>query len=111
MDQKIFTQNKAQEDKEPGFARLEPYQKNMVLNASATPPFENPAPNPTEFYLSLMAKKSQFKAKEALLHRLNLDKISFNPSASFVANIWNCEFFWVLPDSPSGVSIFLLSGS
>jgi hypothetical protein len=56
--------------------------------------------------LSLMAKKSQFKAKEALLHRLNIDKISFNPSASFVANLWNCEFFWILPDSPSGISIF-----
>jgi hypothetical protein len=73
---------------------------------SATPPFETPAQTPTEFYQSLMGKKRQFKAKEALLHRLNLDKISFNLSASFVANNWNCEFFWVLPDSPLGISIF-----
>jgi hypothetical protein len=106
MDQKIFRQNKVQEEKEPGFARLEHYQKNLILNASAIPPYENPATTLTEFYLSLMAKKSQFKAKEALLHRLNIDKISFNPSASFVANLWNCEFFWILPDSPSGISIF-----
>jgi hypothetical protein len=106
MDQKIFRQNQVQEEKEPGFARLEHYHKNMILNTSALPPFKTPATAPTEFYLALMVKKSQFKAKETLLHRLNMDKISFNPSASFVANLWNCDFFWILPDTPSGISIF-----
>jgi hypothetical protein len=61
---------------------------------------------PTDFYLKLMSKKSQCKVKEALLHRLTFDKISFNPSASFVAKLWNCDIFWVLLDSPSGISIF-----
>jgi hypothetical protein len=23
-----------------------------------------------------------------------------------VVNLWNCNFFWILPDSPSSVSIF-----
>jgi hypothetical protein len=23
-----------------------------------------------------------------------------------VTNLWNSEFFWILPDSPSGISIF-----
>jgi hypothetical protein len=41
-----------------------------------------------------------------LLHRFHLDKLAFNPSASFVSNLWNCNFFWTLPDTPSGVSIF-----
>jgi hypothetical protein len=54
----------------------------------------------------LLGKKSQFKAKEMISHRFYLDKIAFNPSSAFVANLWNCDFFWILPDSPSGVSIF-----
>jgi hypothetical protein len=41
-----------------------------------------------------------------ITHRFYLEKIAFNPNASFVANLWNCDFFWILPDSPSGISIF-----
>jgi hypothetical protein len=41
-----------------------------------------------------------------LVHRFQLDKIAFNPNPTFITNLWNCEFFWLLPDSPSGVSVF-----
>jgi hypothetical protein len=41
-----------------------------------------------------------------LSHRYLVDKVSFHPSASFVNCLWNGDFFWVLPDSPSGISIF-----
>ncbi len=93
-------------DKEPGFHRLETHRKNLILNASACPPYDSPAQGPNEFYKSFLAKKSQFKAKEMISHRFYLDKIAFNPNSAFVANLWNCDFFWILPDSPSGVSIF-----
>jgi len=41
-----------------------------------------------------------------ILHRFHLDKVAFIPSASFIANLWNCYFFWTLLDRPSGVSIY-----
>jgi hypothetical protein len=50
-------------DKEPGFSRLERYRKNLILNASALPPFTAAATTPTDFYTTFLAKKSQFKAK------------------------------------------------
>jgi hypothetical protein len=78
----------------------------MILNASAIPPFDDPAPSPTEFYSSFLKKKSQLKAKDMLSHRYLVDKVSFNPSASFVNCLWSGDFFWILPDSPSGISIF-----
>jgi len=98
--------SKNKEDKEPGFKRLESHRKNLILNASAVPPFTKAASSPTEFYTAFLAKKSQFKAKDMLLHRFHADKIAFNPNSTFVTNLWNSEFFWILPDSPSGISIF-----
>jgi hypothetical protein len=32
--------------------------------------------------------------------------MAFNPNPTFITNLWNSEFFWLLPDSPSSVSIF-----
>jgi hypothetical protein len=61
--------SKSKEDKEPGFKRLEAHRKNLILNASATPPFTTTAENPTHFYQAFLAKKCQFKAKDMLLHR------------------------------------------
>jgi hypothetical protein len=98
--------SKNKEDKEPGFKRLESHRKNLILNASAIPPFTKAASSPTEFYTAFLAKKSQFKAKDMLLHRFHADKIAFNPNSTVVTNLWNSEFFWILPDSPSGISIF-----
>jgi hypothetical protein len=83
----------------------------MILNASATPPYDSSANNPKEFYANFLQRKSQFKAKELLAHRLMLEKISFNPGASFVTCLWNIDFFWILPDSPSGVSFFFCPDS
>jgi hypothetical protein len=97
---------KSKEEKEPGFKRLETHRKNLILNASATPPFTKAATNPTEFFTAFLAKKSQFKAKDMLVHRFHNDKIAFNPNPTFITNLWNSEFFWLLPDSPSSISIF-----
>jgi hypothetical protein len=97
---------KDKSEKEPGFNRLEEHRKNLILNASAIPPFDEKAPQPTEFFTAFLAKKSQFKVKDMLVHRLQSEKICFNPGSSFVNNLWNCDLFWLLPDSPSGVSIF-----
>jgi hypothetical protein len=97
---------KSKEEKEPGFKRLETNRKNLILNASATPPFTKAATNPTEFFTAFLAKKSQFKAKDMLVHRFHNDKIAFNPNPTFITNLWNSEFFWLLPDSPSSISIF-----
>jgi len=98
--------SKMKEEKEPGFKRLESHRKQLILNASAVPPFSSAAKAPTEFYQAFLSKKSQFKAKDMLLHRFHLDKVAFNPNSSFITNLWNCEFFWIIPDSPSGISIF-----
>jgi hypothetical protein len=98
--------SKNKEDKEPGFNRLESHRKSLILNTSAPPPFTKAASSPTEFFKTFLAKKSQFKAKDMLMHRFHADKIAFNPNSTFVTNLWNSEFFWILPDSPSGISIF-----
>ena len=98
--------SKSKEEKEPGFKRLEAHWKTLILNASAIPPYTIAAQEPTEFYATFLAKKSQFKAKDMLLHRFQGDKIAFNPNSTFITNLWNSEFFWILPDSPSGISIF-----
>jgi len=97
---------KEKSDKEPGFSRLEEHRKNLILNASAIPPYDSQASHRTEFYATFLAKKSQFKAKDMILHRLQSEKIAFNPGSSLVNSLWNVDFFWLLPDSPSGVSIF-----
>jgi hypothetical protein len=41
-----------------------------------------------------------------ITHCFYLEKIAFSPNLSFAANLWSCDFFWILPDSPSVVSIF-----
>jgi hypothetical protein len=94
--------SRSKEEKEPGFNRLEAHRKNLILNASAIPPFTKAADNPTEFYTSFLSKKSQLKAKDMLMHRFHTDKVAFNPNPTFITNLWNSEFFWILPDHPSG---------
>jgi len=98
--------NREKEEKEPGFKRLEIHKKNLILNASASPPFDQQADEPTEFYKLFLQKKTQFKAKEFLVHRLQIDNISFHPSSSFTKCLWNSDFLWLTPDFPSGLSIF-----
>jgi hypothetical protein len=78
----------------------------MILNASAGPPFDESATQPTEFYSLFLSKKGQMKAKDMLTYRFLIDKISFNPSASFTNCLWSGDFFWILPNSLSGISIF-----
>jgi hypothetical protein len=106
IDKNNLKQTLEKDEKEPGFHRLEQHTKNLILNASALPPFDTGATKPTDFYITFLSKKSQFKAKEMILHRFHLDKVAFNPSTYFIANLWHGDFFWLLPDSPSGISIF-----
>ncbi len=106
MDRNNLKQSREKDEREPGFNRLELHRKNLILNASASPPFDTQASHPTEFYNSFLSKKSQFKAKEMMTHHFHLNKVAVNPSTSFIANLWNSDFFWILPESPSGVSIF-----
>jgi len=94
------------EKKRARFQYTGTYHKILILNASTTPPFDIKAKQPTEFYTTFLSKNSQFKAKDMILHRFHLDKVAFIPSASFIANLWNCYFFWTLLDRPSGVSIY-----
>jgi len=84
---------------------LEPLKELFILNASATPPYDIAPSEPTELYSQFLAKKSQFKAKELLLYKLSVEEIAFNPNANFVSCLWNCEVLWILPNSPSDVSI------
>jgi hypothetical protein len=94
------------EEKEPGFKKLEPHKKKFILNASAVPPYNSQASEPTKFYSQFLAKKSQFKAKEMLIHKLSVDDVTFNPNSTFISCLWNCEFLWILPNSPLGISLF-----
>jgi hypothetical protein len=86
--------SKNKEEKEPGFNRLESHHKNLILNASATPPFSSAVDSPTEFCMNFLSKKSQFKVKDMLLHQFHTDRIAFNPNSTFITNLWNSEFFW-----------------
>lgn len=106
MDNQSLHSQQECKEKEPGFGWLEFYRKNLILNAMANPPFDSLAEAPTEFYNMFLSKKSQFKAKEALSHCLLMEKISFNPGTAFMTCLWHAEFFWILPDSPSRVSVF-----
>jgi hypothetical protein len=85
VDNNIHRSIKEKEEKEPGFNHLEPHKKKLSLNASSLPPYDSKIGEPTEFYKSFLQKKTQFKAKELLVHRLNIDNISFHPTTPFVA--------------------------
>ncbi len=97
---------KDKEEKEPGFNRLEAHKKQLILNASAVSPYDTKASEPSEFFKTFLQKKTQFKAKEFLVHRLHIDNIAFHPSSTFSSCLWNCDFLWLTPDLPSGISIF-----
>jgi hypothetical protein len=106
VDKSLLQSASEKDEKEPGFKKLEPHRKNFILNTSAPPPFDLAAEEPTKFYSQFLAKKSQFKAKEMPIHRLTIDDIAFNPNTTFISCLWNCEFLWILPHTPSGISIF-----
>jgi hypothetical protein len=89
IDKNTLKASKEKEEKEPGYHRLEQHKKSFILHASALPPYDEQASSPTEFYINFLAKKSQFKAKEILLHRLNIDQVSLNPRHQLTACLWN----------------------
>jgi hypothetical protein len=97
---------KEKEEKELGFNRLEPHKKQLILNASAVSPYDTKALEPSEFFKTFLQKKTQFKAKEFLVHRLHINNIAFHPSSAFSSCLWNCDFLWLTPDLPSGISVF-----
>ncbi len=55
-DKSLMKSAREKEEKEPGFAKLEPHCKNLILNASTTLPFDAKAMNPTEFYSTFLSK-------------------------------------------------------
>jgi hypothetical protein len=89
FDNNLVKSIKDKEEKEPGFKRLELHKQNLILNASAVPPFDQKATEPSEFYKTFSQKKTQFKAKEFLIHRLHIDNIAFHPSSTFTTCLWN----------------------
>jgi hypothetical protein len=103
MDRSILKQNKDKAERKPGFTCLEQHREKLILNSSA---IQNPANAPTEFFTSFLIKNANPKAKEMMTHRYHLDKVAFKPNATFITDLWNGDFFWILPYSPSGVSIF-----
>jgi hypothetical protein len=103
LDNNITKSSKEKEEKEPGFNRLEVHKKQL---ASTTPPFEKQASEPVEFLKAFLQRKTQFKAKELLIHCRHMENIAFHPSSSFTSCLWNCDFLWLTPDVPSGISIF-----
>ena len=106
LDDTMDKTSKTKEERKPGFNRFESHHKRLILNASAIPTFTTEASNHTEFYTTFLSKKSQSKAKDILIHIFHSDKIAFNLNPTFITNLWKSEFFWILPDFPSGISIF-----
>jgi hypothetical protein len=62
LDKTLTRSASEREEKEPGYSKLEPHKKQLILNASALPPFDSSASAsaPTEFYTTFLKKKSQF---------------------------------------------------
>jgi hypothetical protein len=80
---------KKDEKKERSFSKLPPHQKQMILNASTTYPFNEPADSPTEFYASILTEKSAFKVKQLLDHELSTTSVKcFKVSPALAASIW-----------------------
>jgi hypothetical protein len=80
---------KKDEKKERSFNKLPSHQQQMILNASATYPFTEPAESPTEFYASLLSEKSAFKVKQLLDHELSTISVKrFKVSPALAASIW-----------------------
>jgi hypothetical protein len=87
VDNSVFCIMKEKEEKEPGFARLESHRKNLILNASALPPFGTRASKPTNFYSDFLSKKSLFKAKEFMAHHFIINKTNFNPGHLYLGTL------------------------
>lgn len=80
---------KKDEKKERSFNKLPKHRKQMILNASATYPFTDPATSPTEFYASILTEKSAFKVKQLLDHELSTTPVKrFKVSPALAASIW-----------------------
>ncbi len=106
MDQNSLKASEDREKKDPGFQKLDNHRQLLILNASASEPFDDKATSPTPFYRDFLVKKTQFKAREMLLHRLNQENILFLPSAAFAGHLYNANWLWPTPANPSGISIF-----
>jgi len=97
---------KNEEKKEPGFAKLPSHCQQMILNASAPSPYTDPATVPTEFFAAAPAEKSAFKAKLLIDHKLNSANVKrFKISPALAASIWIADL--ISDDiTPSNLSIW-----
>jgi hypothetical protein len=90
----------------------------LAINSLARPinPNDTFPRNPIIFQKKLIAegwmdedflsRKTQFKARNILITCLNHDKIYFHPSSAFAAYLYNADWIWEKPDSPTGISVF-----
>jgi hypothetical protein len=106
LDQNAIRAREDSDRKEPGFKKLEPHRKNLILNASAPEPFDTAPDKPTAFYDDFLSRKTQFKARDILITRLNQDKIYFRPSSAFAAYLYSADWIWEKPETPTGISVF-----
>jgi hypothetical protein len=63
VDKSLSKSATEREEKEPGFNKLEPHKRNLILNASAVPPFDSPASDPTENYSTFFEKENSIQIK------------------------------------------------
>lgn len=45
------------------------------------------------------------------MHHLTLENVLFQPSPAFAANLYSADWVWLIPDKPSGISIFFCPDS
>lgn len=102
VDQNLLKSSLEKAEKEPPSICLKHHKKNLILNASSLPPYDEHGLGPKDFLLQFLSKKS----KEMLSHRLSLDIVLFHPNTQMVSFLWIGDFFWLKPDFPFGVSIF-----
>lgn len=102
---RIWAEQK-EEKKECRFHKLPAHRHQMILNASAKPPFSKQANSPTDFYNIIITETSAFKAKQLIDYKLSVSSAKrFKVSPALAASIWIGD---LITDelSPSNLSIW-----
>ncbi len=104
--QELFQSLGRPREKRPGFpkTRLPPWTSHPQCFSTWAIWWQSHLP--TTLYRDFLAKTTQFKAWEMLLHRLNQENILFLLSAAFAGHLYNVNWLWPTPAISSGNSIF-----
>lgn len=103
----IGRNSKNKEDKDPRFQRLEFHRKKVVLNASATPPFDSEALSPKQNFTYLSSqRKANSRPKICWSTDSKLIRFLSTQTLSLWPTYGTANFSGLFLDSPSGVSIF-----